>query len=370
MKRWQQVASKSSTSLKATKRVVALAFLLALIAPRPLMSLAHAEVIDRVAAVVNNEVITLNEVMARAAPLLEQIAHESTSSERREIEKRDALRRALDDLIGEKLMDGELKSLNIDVTDQEVDLSIDEVKKNNNIPDQAAFEQALSAQGFTMTSYRDFMKKQLAKVKLLQVKVKSKIKISDDDVKTAYAQQSKLDTQDVEIHARHVLIQVPADAKPEVVEASHQKALDVMRQARAGADFAELAKKYSQGPSAAQGGDLGWFRRGTMVAEFENAAFALKKGEVAEPVRTKFGFHVIKVDDVRQGAPKPFDEVKDQLRDKLYRETLEKQTASYINELRRNASVDIKIDELKPDESKSKDGAPPAAPLGPVAPTP
>jgi parvulin-like peptidyl-prolyl isomerase len=77
-------------------------------------------------------------------------------------------------------------------------------------------------------------------------------------------------------------------------------------------------------------------------------AFALKKGEVGEPVRTKFGWHVIQVEDTRQAAAKPFDDVKDQLRDKLYREAVDRQTSAYLSELKKNASIDIKMDELKP----------------------
>jgi peptidyl-prolyl cis-trans isomerase SurA len=311
-----------------------------------------AELLDRVAAVVNNEVITLAEVHQRAAPILEQINREP--AERREIDRKDVLRRALDDLIGEKLMDAELKGMNVDVSDQEVDLAIEDVKKNNNITDAAAFQQALEAQGFSTASYHEFMKKQLAKVKLLQIKVKSKVKVSDEDVRAAYAQLAKADSQDHEIHARHIIVLCKPDAPAAEVEATHQKALELMKEARGGADFAELAKKNSQGAGASSGGDLGWFRRGTLAAEFENVAFALKKGEVSEPVRTKFGWHVIKVEDTRQAAAKPFDEVKDQLRDKLYREAVEHQTTSYIAELRKGAAIDIKIAELKPETAPMK----------------
>ena len=107
----------------------------------------------------------------RAGPLLEQAQKETGA--RREAAIRDAMKRALDDLIGERLMDLELRSLNVDVGDAEVDLAIEDVKKNNNITDPAVFEQALTSQGFTLATYRDFMKKQLAKVKLLGDAVRS-----------------------------------------------------------------------------------------------------------------------------------------------------------------------------------------------------
>lgn len=343
---------KTLPSFLASRPTPGRALLIAL----PLAVLAApsgAEVLDRVAAVVNTDIVTLTEVEQRAAPVLDQVMREPPG-QRRDSDHREALRHALDDLIGEKLMDAELKGLNVDVSDQEVDLAIEDVKKQNNIADPLAFEQALTGQGFTMTTYREFMKKQLAKVKLLNIKVKSKIKVSDDDVKAEYARMAKIESQDTEIHARHILIQVAANATPAEVEAAHQRALAVVKEAREGADFADLARRESQGPSAKDGGDLGWFRRGTMVAEFENAAFGLKKGEVSEPVRTKFGWHVIKVEDTRQAPPKPFDEVKDQLRDRLYRDQVEHQTEAYVAELRRNASVEVKIPELQHDEPKAE----------------
>lgn len=325
-----------------------LPLLLALCVP----ALARAELVDRVAAVVNNDVVTLREVEQRAAPLLEQLDREPPGDQRTK-DRDEAMRRALDDLIGEKLMDSELKGMNVDVTDQEVDLAIDDVKKQNNITDPDAFAAALKQQGFTLSTYRDFMKKQLAKVKLLNIKVKSKVKISDEDVKAEYARMAHSDTQDVEIHARHIIILCPQNAPPEKVEATHKKALEVMELAKKpGADFAALARKYSEGSGASSGGDLGWFRRGTLAASFENAAFALKKGEVSQPVRTAFGWHVIKLEDTRHAAPRPFDEVKDSIREKLYRDQIEKQTESYVVELRRNAVVEVKLPELRHTDPK------------------
>lgn len=315
-------------------------------------ALVRAELVDRVAATVNADLVTYAEVEQRAAPLLEQLAREPAGP-RRDEARLEALRRALDDLIGEKLMDAELKGLNVEVTDPEVELAIEDVQKQNNMTDKAAFEQALATQGFTPQGYRDFMKKQLSKVKLLNIKVKSKVKVSDEDVKAEYGRMAHAETADPEIKARHIIVLCPQNAPPEKVEATHQKALQLMEQARApGADFAALARKHSEGAGAASGGDLGWFRRGTLAASFEAAAFALKKGQVSEPVRTAFGWHVIKLEDTRQAAARPFDEVKDALRDKLYREQVEKQTVAYIAELRRGAAVDVKMAELKHGDEK------------------
>ena len=322
----------------------------------------QAEVLDRVAAVVNNDAVTLSEVQQRAAPTLARIGEEPQGPQR-DADTQEALRRALDDLIGEKLMDAELKDMNVEVTDQEVDLAIQDVRKQNHITDDAAFAAALEGQGFTPTTYREFMRKQLAKVKLLNIKVKSKVKISDEDVKAEYARMAHAQGQDVEIHARHIIVLCPANAPTAEVERTHQKALQIMALAqKPGADFAALAKQYSEGSGAASGGDLGWFARGTLAAPFENAAFALKKGQVSQPVRTQYGWHVIQLIDTRHAAPRPFKEVEEQLRNKLYREKVEKQTTAYIDGLRHEASVDVKIASLR--DPKAQPDATPTATAG------
>lgn len=302
---------------------------------------AQAELVDRVAAVVNNDIVTLSEVEARAAPELAQLR--SAPADKRGELREAALKRGLDLLIGEKLMEAEIRELNIEVADSEIDLGVEDVKKQNNIT-QEQFEQLLAQEGYTMSTYRSFMRKHLSRMKLVNLKVRSKVKIADEDLKAEYAKWARDEAQDAEIHARHLLVQVAPKATPEQVEAARVKAVALAAEARKpGTDFAELAKKKSEGPSASDGGDLGYFRRGVMVKEFEQVAFTTPVGGIADPVRTKFGWHVIYVEDRRALAAPPFDEVKDQLREKMLRGQLEKYTEQYVKELRAAALVDVKI---------------------------
>ncbi len=310
---------------------------LVLVAP-----VAHAELVDRVAAVVNRDIVTLSEVEARAAPELMK-ARAENDPQKRTAARSEAIKRALWVLIGEKLMEGQQKELNIDVTDAEVDYGIDDVKKRNNL-DGEQFEQLLMGEGYTMSSYKAFMKKQLARLKLINLKVRSKVKVSDEDLKAEYAKMARLDSEDAEIHARHILVNVAAKAAPAEVEAARKKAEGIVAEARKpGVVFAELAKKKSEGSSAGDGGDLSWFRRGVMVGEFERVAFSLPVGGISDPVRTRFGWHVIKVEERRTVAPKPFDEVKDVLRERLQQSQLERYTEQYVQELRAQAVVEEKI---------------------------
>jgi len=302
---------------------------------------ARAELVDRVAAVVNNDIITLSEVEARAAPELAKLRSEPP--DKRADLREQIMKRGVDILIGEKLMEAQVRELNIEVTDQEIELGVEDVKKQNNITSEQ-FEQLLAQEGYTMSTYRSFMRKHMARMKLVNLKVRSKVKISDDDIKAEYAKWARDEAQDFEIHARHILVQVNSKATPEQVEAARVKAAALAAEARKpGVDFAELAKKKSEGPSAADGGDLGFFRRGVMVGEFERVAYATPVGQVADPVRTKFGWHVIFIEERRALAAPPFDEVKEQLREKMLRGQLERYTEQYVQELRAGALVEVKL---------------------------
>ncbi|MDP2272548.1 MAG: peptidylprolyl isomerase [Archangium sp.] len=303
---------------------------------------ARAELIDRVAAVVNNDIITLSEVETRIAPDAQRLRNEPDATKRAEA-RTVMVKRGVDLLIGEKLMESQVRELNIEVADSEIEMGMDDVKKQNNITTEQ-FEGLLAQEGYTLSSYKAFMRKHLARLKLVNLKVRSKVKISDEDLKAEYARWAHDEANEFEVHARHLLVQVAPKATAEQIEVARLKATMLMEEARKpGTNFAELAKKKSEGPSAADGGDLGFFKRGVMVAEFEKAAFTLPVGGISDPIRTKFGWHVLKVEEHKVLAAPPFDEVKEQLRDKMLRGQLEKYTDQYVQELRAAAVVDVKI---------------------------
>ncbi len=141
--------------------------------------------------------------------------------------------------------------------------------------------------------------------------------VSDEEIKAYYeANPGEFERQE-ELKARHILIEVPEGADDQQVTEAREQAQALVERLRDGADFAELAREYSDGPSSAQGGDLGWFARGEMVEAFEAAAFALDTGEISDPVRTSFGFHVITVEDRKPSGTQPFEEVQDEIRQEI-----------------------------------------------------
>jgi peptidyl-prolyl cis-trans isomerase SurA len=307
-------------------------------------AVARAELVDRVAAVVNRDVIALSEVEKRAAPELARLNSAVRDPKQRAEERAKVLKTSLNTLIGEKLMEEQIRELGLATTDAELEAAVSDVRRQNNITDEAQFERLLSGEGFTVKTYKDFLRNQMSRMKLVQMKVAPKVKVSEEDLKAAYTQYAKLESGDAEVHARHILVQVDAKATPEQVETARQKALKLVEEARKpGVDFAELAKKKSEGPSASDGGDLGFFRRGVMVPAFERVAFTLKEGEVSEPVRTQFGWHVLKVEERRAVDVAPFEQVKAELENRLKMQKTEKFVEQYVQELRQKASVEEKM---------------------------
>ncbi len=155
--------------------------------------------------------------------------------------------------------------------------------------------------------------------------------VTEAQAKAAYEEQIAKIPPEPEVRARHILVKTEQEAK------------DLVKQLKAGADFTELAKKSSDGPSAQTGGDLGYFSRGQMVKQFEDAAFTLKPGQISDPIQTEFGWHVIRVEDKRNRPVPGFDEVKDQLMASL----VQNQLKTIVQGLRSSAKVEIVDADLK-----------------------
>lgn len=141
--------------------------------------------------------------------------------------------------------------------------------------------------------------------------------VTDQQISEYYEENIEMFKKKKEVKARHILLKLDQKAPKEEEEKVKEKALSLLKKARGGEDFAALAKEHSEGPSGKDGGDLGYFSSGQMVKPFEEAAFKLKKGEISEPVRTTFGYHLIKVDDIRGGTIKTLDQAHEEVKKNL-----------------------------------------------------
>ena len=304
-----------------------------------------ATVIDRVAATVNGDVITLGELVERSGEEYRQ-AEALPAGAERDAARRKALRRAFDDAVAEKLLAAQATELGLEATDAQVDAAIEDIKKRNGL-DESRLDEALAQQGLDRASFRQQVRSNLETYNLLGYKVRNRVKVTDEDLRNHYQRHAADFAGEEEVHVRHIFLPL-AESAPAAEEAKAralgQKALQRLA---TGEDFAAVAKDVSKGPGAADGGDLGWLRRGVVQKALEDAAFALKPGQVSALVRAGPGLHVLKLEERRMGGAKSFEEAKEELRERLTNEQLDGYKQQYLDELRRDALVDVKLPELK-----------------------
>jgi len=194
---------------------------------------------------------------------------------------------------------------------------------------------------------------------------KEQAEIQEEEVVNYYEEHKDQYTQKERIRASQILILVPPNAGPEKEAEAKAKAEEVVRKAKAGEDFSALAKQYSEGPTAARGGDLGYFSRGRMVPEFENIAFSLKEvGEISDVVKTKFGFHVIQLKDRQPEKMLTLDEVRDRIVRQLESRKRRAIRQSLGKDLRQKATVQINEELLKVEEPEKEEAATPTSEEG------
>jgi peptidyl-prolyl cis-trans isomerase SurA len=316
---------------------LAAAFGLALgLAPGP----AHARVVEKVAAVVGDNIVLASEVEEKVSPLMADV------NRLPDPDKRAARAAALRHEVLERLIDDELilqqaTELKLNVSSEQIDSSIEEIKKQNGIDDDQLRE-ALRGQGMTMAAYRADLKKQLLRFRVLNIAVGSRVNISDEEVKSYYDRHLK-DGTNVQVRASHIFIAIPDGADAAAVREKEAQARKILERARGGEDFAKLARELSDDAATrSEGGDLGYFGKDMLPKPIEELVFSMKPGEIEGPVRADRGFHVIKLVDRKLKDPKPFDEVKDDVRMQLRQKEMERQTKSYIAELRKKTLVDVR----------------------------
>lgn len=315
-------------------KIIMACTLLALLAVSPLPS--QAKQISGIAAVVNDEVITTLDLDKEYAQMLKE------SEKLPPAEKMGLRSAALNRLVDKKLVEQKIRELDIRVSEEELRASIEDVKKQNNLT-QDALEQALAAQGLTFTQYKAQLKEQLERMRLMSQEVRSKIQVGEREMREYYDSHRDSYGGAETFHARHIFFKLDPKAKPEDAAATEKLANEALAKARAGEDFAALAKKYSQDPAAAKdGGDLGSFKKSDMLPEIGDTVAAMKPGDVSSIVRSPAGLHIIKLEQKSREAGRSFEEVKDSIEEQLYKKKSDERFNQWVKDLRNAASIDIK----------------------------
>ena len=318
------VYSEESNSLKsATKE------------PTPKTQKSSEEAVEIAIAQVNDHKIYMSD-LAREMRMMGVDPRNAANNMNKEsfIKFRDQL---IESLINQELMYEEGKKIGFEPKDAEVNAEIAKVKANT-----PNYNQILRMQGLTEEKFAVLVKRFMTMKKLRDEKIQPLAKpVTDDDIKKYYEENKGKYVQKESVRASHILLKTSANSTEQEKAEIRKKMESILQEARNGANFAELAKKYSQCPSAQQGGDLQYFTRGRMVQPFEDAAFALKPGEISDIVETEFGYHIILLQDKKPGRQLSLDEVKDSIEEVLSDKALNDALEEWLKPIREKASIKI-----------------------------
>ena len=319
-----------------TKRVSSLVLLLFFMTLTTLVLAEETQPPTDKAAVVNGTVISQVELDSQMKIVVDRLR---ASGRLPDVSQLDQIRsQVLENLIARELLYQECQKKGIKISEEEVNKQLITLK--GQFPNETEFNNALTRMNLTETSIKEKLARDLALKKLIEDEVAPQVTVSDSDIRAFYENNPEAFKQPERVKASHILIKVDPQADPSQ-KAEAQKKIDLVQaKLQKGEDFGALAKEYSEGPSGPKGGDLGYFTRGQMVKPFEDAAFAMKSGEVSGMVETRFGYHLIKVTDKTPEGTMPYDDVKERLGEFLKQKKIQEEVNVYVKRLEEKAKIE------------------------------
>ena len=301
-------------------------------------SSVSGEICNRVVAVVNDEVVTLYELNTMMQ-LLTGIPSEQLKNKSEDVYFK-TRQKVLDNLIDQKIGLEKIKELEIEVTAKEVDQAIERVKTDNQFTQEDLVSE-LKKQGSTYESYRKTIKEELERVQLVNYEVKSKIILREEEIEKYYNTHREEFTREGRVRLALIFLKQEDSADKNEARALYQKAQEILLMIKDGKNFANLAKKFSNGPGASEGGDLGVFRMSQLNPEMAEIIKDLSAGEVSNPIIRPYGIKIIKVEEKDGGGEKSLEQVRNAIQTILYRKELDKKYSAWIKELRKKAYIKI-----------------------------
>ena len=249
----------------------------------------------------------------------------------------------LDELVLEKIIQKQIKAQGLTASDAQIDSYIQNIRERNNLND-AQLRAALAQQGMTWEQYRTQVKGDIERASLINREIRAKVNVSPEEVERYYNAHIDKYGKPASVRVRLISFLFPSEATDDQKKELKEKAEEVRAEAADGKNFAELAKKHSQGPGAQDGGDIGEIARGQMIKEFEEAAFSLKPGQVSKLIETDTGYHILKVEQTAGDSHRDLKEVQDDIREQLYKENMEERYDRWLKQdLRARHHVEIML---------------------------
>ena len=308
-------------------------FCLFINAPNSAMGL----VFDRVAAKVNNEIITLSSVQEKLEVLRQKYKNNRTS-----IDEKKLLKDVVEMMVAEKLQLQEGKKMGLLVEDSAVEAALKNIEKNNGL-EEGQLAVMLESEGRSLEAYKNHIRDQILVSKITRFELGRRITVSDRKILKYYQANQKDYWEEAKIKVRHILILLDKEASSDKKNESYKHINGILSEIKNGKDFSDAAVEYSEDVSASSGGDVGYIEKGKMVPEFEKVVYSLKEGEISNVVETEFGFHIIKVDEIRPGRTLPLNKVKDKIKNILSAENQKSAYDAWMKELRETAFIEISL---------------------------
>ncbi len=304
-------------------------------------ALLHAAFEDRIVAIVNDEVITLSELDATLQAFMKRVKEIPQGAQR---EKMVAQARvaAMDRLIDNMLFEQKAAKLGIVVTDEDVTKTMEGMLREKNIS-VGELRKALSKEDSTLDEYRNEIRKNIVRGRLVEAEIRSRITINEKEIGEYYL-KNRNDYEGKEAaRIQQILLVKPKDCNDSARKELRAKAEKILRRLENGEPFDVLVSMYSQGPAAKSGGDLGFVEKGMMFPKVDAAASELKKGESSGVIESPAGFHIIKVIDKRGAGIKPFEEVREEIIRNIGNKKIKKKFEEWMKELREKSLIEIKL---------------------------
>ena len=294
-----------------------------------------AEVVERILAVVNDEIITEQDLQVAMAPIVAQ--YRTTYTGKEYDDKIKAGREEfLGKLIEDKMILSEAKRKQVIVKDNEVDETMADVR--NKFPNREVFLKSMTDQGLTEKKLWNRFKDQIMTQKLVNFEVKSKVTVSPGEVSEYYKAHTQDFSQADRVKLQQILVRTTTRSEAEAKNFSDS----LVAQIKGGKTFDEMAKTYSEGAEAKEGGEMGWVEKGQFLGDIDEKIFSLNDGEITDPIKSSLGFYVFKVEEKQKFAVRPLSEVKDQIQDIIFKTKLKDRLDAWIANLKKNAYISIR----------------------------
>jgi len=299
---------------------------------------ARGEITDKIIAVVNGEIITQNEFNAAFEPYLKRIDETYPGSDKEAIirqTKAALLQRFIDDL----LIEQEAKKAGTSIKEEEVMEILRDSLARQNIR-MEDFLKKTESEGRSLETVKNEVRGQMMRTRLMRREIKSKVMISDQEIGEYYNRHRDEYEGKEAVRIKQILLLIPKNADEETKTGIRNEAQQILNRAASGEPFDLLAMKYSQGPEAQQGGDIGFIEKGVIIPEVEKAAFSLPLEQISNVIESSLGFHIIKVIDKRGAGLKKIESVREEIKTKLEDEKLEKKYDEWISAVRKKSFIE------------------------------